>query len=151
MLVYIIDAFNLLHKIPKLRKSASPHQELINYIRVNKLTGSFNNKGILVFDGYPNAGQLYNCDFKILFSCDKTADEVIKKTILQVKAKTELRVVSDDRELKDFAKGQGAVSVGNAEFLKLHRLQQGEDNGKHISYIVAKEITDELRGIWLKE
>ena len=53
MLTYIIDGFNLLHKIRGLKNSYTPQQDLIKYIRSNRLTGSSNNRVIIVFDGHP--------------------------------------------------------------------------------------------------
>lgn len=153
MLVYIIDAFNLAHKIPELKKSPSVKTDLLNYIKKKNLTGSVNNKVIIVFDGYPELNLSYGDDYKVFFSCDKKADDVIKAKIDGIKNRPQVRVVSDDREIKDYAKKSGAVALGNSEFLKTKNKAQHKNSGssKDISYADAKEITDELREIWLKE
>lgn len=150
MLVYIIDGFNLAHKIPSIKKSASPQRDLIQYIYLHKLTGSNNNKVIIVFDGYMPAMFQSECQFEIIYSGQKTADDVIKQRLDNLKNRSQIIVVTDDREIRDYVKQKCAVSVRVGEFLKEKKIAKPE-NRKDISYVLQKEITDELRKVWLKE
>ena len=57
-------------------------------------------------------------------------------------------VVSDDREIKDYARGMRARLCSTADFLKLKKKSQV--GSKDISYSLQHEITEEMRKIWLK-
>jgi len=150
MLVYIIDGFNVVHKVCALKASPNPWQDLISYIRQKKLTGSKNNKVCIVFDGNPRLDALSERQFQILFSCEKDADSIIKEKIQKAKNKRQIVIVSDDREIRSFAKAQGANLLSVADFIKVKQKQTKEPD-KDISYSLQREITEELRKIWVKE
>jgi len=146
MLVYIIDGFNLIHKVPKLKNSSFPQKALVDYIRLNKLTGSRNNQVVIVFDGYMPAGiTAKEAGFKILFSAAKSADELIKSKVASTRQKSEVVVVSDDRQIKDFIKLQGARSLGTLDFIKKKPKKMPVEGDKDISYSLQYEITEDLR------
>jgi len=150
MLVYIIDAFNLVHRVKSLKSSDTPHRDLIRYIRTNKLTGSWSNKVIVVFDGRVNEDALRERgDFEVVFSGELSADEIIKKRVDRTKNRSETVVVSDDRQIRDITKRQGARSYRIDDFIKTRKKE--EKSEKEISYGLQHEITEELRKIWLKE
>ena len=153
MLVYIIDGFNVVHKISNLKKSTTPHVDLINYIRNNKLTGSRNNKVIIVFDGGVNLqAKAVALNFKVLFSLEKSGDDLIELELKKIKNKSQVVVVSDDREIRDFTKTYGAQSMRVLSFIeKKTKKVKVEEITKEISYSTQREITEELRKIWLKE
>lgn len=154
MLLYIIDGFNLVYKIPSVKNSDIPQLELIHYIKNNKLTGSHNNKVIIIFDGALQMDAKREAEFDVIFSGEISADDLIKSRINKIKNSkfplSEVIVVSDDREIRDYAKKQGAVSERAVDFIKPHS-SSGKEEVKDISYPLQKEITDELRRIWLKE
>lgn len=154
MLLYIIDGFNLVHKIPSVKKSDIPQLELIHYIKNNKLTGSHNNKVVIVFDGALQMEAKKEAEFEVIFSAERSADDLIKLRIDKIKSSkyplSEVIVVSDDREIRDYAKKQGAVSERAGDFIKPAKKIVKEES-KDISYPLQKEITDEMRKIWLKE
>lgn len=152
MLVYIIDGFNLIHKISNIRGSFRPHLELIHYIRNNKLTGSKNNRVLIVFDGKANLDAAREKgDFEIFFSQEQSADDLIKIKLSKFKRTSEVVVVSDDREIRDAAKKFGARVCRTGDFLKTKKKQTDQEGAKDISYTLQREITEELRKIWLKE
>jgi len=153
MLVYIIDGFNLLHKIPGLKVlQFSPHKELLDYISQNRLSGSPKNKVTVVFDGYPPQDKFPSGEFRVLYSGAAKADDVIMRQVEASKNRQDLRVVSDDRQIRDHARLHRAGNIGVDEFLKTDKrpvLAEDADQ-KDISYNLQKEITDEMRRIWLK-
>lgn len=152
MLVYIIDGFNLIHKISNLEGSSRPHLELIYYIRNNKLTGSKNNRVLIFFDGGPNLDAVRaRGNFEIFFSHGQSADDLIKEKLSKFKKTSEVIVVSDDREIRDAAKKFGAKICRTADFLKTKKKQIAREDVKDISYALQHEITEELRKIWLKD
>jgi hypothetical protein len=159
MLLFIIDGFNLTHAIDnisrgadkgfKFKNSSTPQQDLIHYIKARRLTGSRNNKVIIVFDGYQPQAGLTDSGFKIIFSGSLSADQLIIEEIKQAKKKSETLVVSDDRQIRDAARKQRARSLRTADFVKPDEKPKSPD--KDISYPLQREITEELRKIWLKE
>jgi len=159
MLLYIIDGFNLVHKIPSVKTSEIPQFELIQYIKKNKLSGSARNNVVIVYDGMPQASVSGEREFQIIFSQEVSADELIKQRIDKIKNHrycpiSEVVVVSDDREIREHAIKSGAVSLRTMDFLKIKKESPKDDRkeeDKDISFPLQKEITDELRKIWLKE
>jgi predicted RNA-binding protein with PIN domain len=156
MLLFIIDGFNLIHKVSSLKTSANPQLSLIHYIKEHKLTGSANNKVVIVFDGMPQIDAAKEREFEIIFSQEKPADDLIKERILKIKKYpkhpiSEVIVASDDREIRDYAKKEGAVSQRASEFLRLKVSKSKAADEEEISYPLQAEITEELRKIWLKE
>lgn len=155
MLLYIIDGFNLVHKIPTVKKSNEPRRDLINYILNNKLTGSLNNKVIVAFDGYPpdNFSWQGQGNLKVVFSGELSADAVIMRRLQNMPNKPEVVVVSDDREIRDAAKLAGAKICRTGDFI--HRANNSKlssnSEEKSINRALEKEITDELRKHWLEK
>lgn len=152
MLQYIIDGFNVVHKISSLKRSATPRADLIHFIKKHKLTGSHNNKVTVVFDGAPSQEIISEPWVKIMYSDRCPADDLIIAQIKKTKNTSQLIVVSDDREIRDCAKAYRARSVKVLDFITPKRTGKPKiKDQKDISYTLQKEITDQMRKIWLKE
>jgi len=152
MLVYIIDGFNLVYKIASLKKSTTPQRDLIQYIRVNNLTGSRNNKVIVVFDGKSDhLLQQQEKIFEVIFSFQRTADEIIIQRVNRMKNKSQIVVVRDDHQIRDAIKAAGAKALGVTTFIKPRNKSEKNEKTKDIGYVWAHEVTEELRKIWLKD
>ena len=153
MLLYIIDGFNLVHKIPQVKRSTRPRQDLITYINDKKLTGSPNNKVLIVFDGYPPDDFYFRGRFQVVFSNELSADEIIMTRLGSAGNKSEVIVVSDDREIRDAARAAKARVCRTKDFIyqPAKAKSQSKEKTKDISYTLQKEITDELRKHWLGE
>lgn len=151
MLTFLIDGFNLLHRIPGLVNSPSPHHELIQYIRKNKLTGSSKNKVVIVFDGFDNMRTPVDREYQIRFADERTADDVIKDIIRKSRNRSQIIVVSDDREIRDCARGEGAVSYRTNEFLRKGSSKKGFGDDRPVNCSSMIEITEELEKIWIKK
>lgn len=152
MLIYLIDAFNLIHKIEPILDSATPHSDLVRHMIKNSLTGSHTNKAIVVFDGHEPKGQLIECPFDIVFSKNRTADDVIKGKVSAAKNKRQLVVVSDDNSVRNHARGEGAKVMGTMEFLKHIPKRKGQDRTKDEKAMdedKREKLTKELENIWL--
>jgi len=151
MLVYIIDGFNLIHRLKELKNSSTPHRDLIHYLKNRRLTGSRNNKVIIVFDGKLNwEAKKEVTDFELVFSGSISADEVIEQRVEKIKNRSEVIVVSDDRQVRQTSKTQGARDCRIADFIREKAKNSPSREQKQISYLDQREITEELRRIWLK-
>jgi len=153
MLTYIIDGFNLVHRINDVKRSLTPHRDLIRYIKENRLVGSQNNRVIVVYDGHENDDVKYESQFQVRFSYDETADEVIKSIVKSYENKDKLIVVSDDREVRDAARLEGASICRTGAFLSKKKVLKGPDvpdrDEKDINCSEMIDITEELEKIWV--
>lgn len=110
----IIDAYNLIHKIPELRILLKQSQDVCVDTMVSKLLGHYHGKRIkviLVFDGSGKNRSLGMIEVK--FSSTQTgydfasADLMIKHLIEKAKNPKLVMVVSSDREITWFARDCG--------------------------------------------
>jgi len=147
MLLYIIDGYNLLHKIPGMRRSQTPQADLIAYIRKHRLIGSSRNRALICFDGYPPQGYTASHDFKIMFSGLDSADDLIRSRVDNEPNPAKILVVTDDRQIRDYARTKKVSSLYCREFL-CPKPVAGKENTKDISYSLQSEITEEMRKIW---
>jgi predicted RNA-binding protein with PIN domain len=158
MLRYIIDGWNLVHKIPQIKNRPRPQQDFVSFIKNNRLTGSKNNRVTIVFDGYGNINDLIQeKDFRIIYSQQRSADDVIIDIVRRAKHKKQLLVVSDDRQIISQIKSYGANYLSTSNFLKpknknKFNSSQGKYDTKYkkISRQLQKEITDYLKKKWLE-
>ena len=129
---------------------------MISYIRSNNLTGSKTNKVIIVFDGR-SLPELHAQErhFQVIFSDQITADEIIIDKVRHLPNKSEILVVSNDRSLAAAIKNFGAKNITIADFIKKNKSRKVSQKQTHadkdISYVLQREITEEMRKIWLKD
>ncbi len=154
---YIIDGYNLIkHRsfAPKTNIH-DPRFALIQFLRREKPCGSLKNKVTIIFDGYSEDLSLRGLEFEVIFSCETSADERIKKMVESEPLPKSLVVVSDDRQIRDFAKLCGVVSLGIGEFLtppgKKTAGTKGDSPKSELSYNAAQKINEELRKLWLEK
>ncbi len=151
MLRFIIDGYNLVHKIAKIKDSVAPCAELLFFIYKNKLSGSPKNKVWIIFDGRRPPYDLDSFQYKVLFSCDKSADDLIVEEIERAKNKKQIVVVTDDRQLGYRARLLGVQIYSVDKFITKKKKPKAEEKKKNIEYSLQREITEELRKIWLDE
>jgi predicted RNA-binding protein with PIN domain len=154
---YIIDGYNLIkHRSFAARANTrDPRFALIQFLRQEKPCGSLKNKVTIVFDGYSGDFSLRGLEFEVVFSCEASADEWIKKIVETTQAVKSLIVVSDDRQVRDFSRICGVMTIGIEEFLKSSSKKASvskDDSSKaQLSYSAAHKINEELKKIWLKK
>jgi len=152
MLVYIIDGWNVVHKLKKIKTAARPRQALVDHIRKHGLTGSVNNKVIVVFDGFfPLDEMRPEPDYRIMFSEEREADDLIIEQIERGNNPKQKVVVSDDRKIVSAARLKGVKVLPVREFIALKKKKKAEPEGpeKNIKYSDQRDITEEMRKIWL--
>ena len=122
---------------------------------MERLCGSENNRVWVVFDGYSDSSldNLKGNNLNIIFSCNQSADERIKKILELSDNAKNVVVVSDDKEIIFFAKGFRARAMSVEEFIengikpKMIRRDLGESK---IGFNAMQKINEELRKLWLK-
>lgn len=165
MRTYIVDAFNLAHKIFPANCQQDNHQAIIDFIWRGSLKGSDRNQLVLVFDGARVEG-LQNRGFTLKFGNSKKADDVIKSYIANSPLNTELVVVSDDNEIKSSAKSFGKKTCSISEFTSKTQLASKNINTskygktsknsrtsseKSLPKSVEEKITAEFEKLWVKD
>ncbi|MFA5089771.1 MAG: NYN domain-containing protein [Candidatus Omnitrophota bacterium] len=167
-LEYIVDGYNVAkHALvaPYLSKNKKDCRiALLDFIREMRLSGSPRNEVRVVFDGYPGEdGFLADITgIKAIFSKGESADEVIRRLAEGSGNPKRLVVVSDDKEVRFFARAAKAGILGVEEFV--NRRKTGVTNKGHprqrnspkdlekdeLNYSQAERINEELKNIWLK-
>ncbi len=154
---YIIDGYNLIKHRSFIPASNihDPRFALILFLRQKKPCGSPKNKVTIIFDGYSGDFSLQELEYEVIFSCESSADERIKEIVESAAVARNLVIVSDDRQIRDFARLCGALLLGIEEFLgRGEKKKRVEDNGQSkpdLSYGDTQKINEELRNLWLKE
>jgi hypothetical protein len=147
----------VIHQVTELKNSKTPHIDFLKFIRKHNLIGSSHNRALIVFDGHPVKEAQSNDNLTIIFSCAQSADDIIKNKLGAFKNNRQVIVVSDDNEIRQFAKICAITRMPVKEFLgkyiKAKQIKQVSDNEnkKDISYSVQREITEEMTRIWLKD
>ncbi len=154
MLWYIIDGWNVAHKVKELKRSSLMYEELVYFIIRNGLTGSKNNRVTIVFDGNCSTEERrWPNNVNVIFSGEESADEVICRKVSRSKRKNHIVVVSNDRKIRDYVRMHGVSVKRVEEFLarSIKDKTRAISSGKSISYRLQREITEELKKIWLGE
>ena len=121
-LQYIIDAYNLINHPafkPVSKSALNIQYALADFIRSNKLTGSKNNRLILVFDGFsPPAEEVPSQNGLLcMFSRTKEADELIKRIVEDSVCPKNIVVVSDDKKIiKTWSRRSTICSIRSSSF-----------------------------------
>ncbi|MFH0935314.1 MAG: NYN domain-containing protein [Candidatus Omnitrophota bacterium] len=157
-LQFVIDGYNIIRH-PLLASTSSKGREqraaFIEFMHSNKLTGSPNNSVTIVFDGYPDSGLLEE-DFKdinIIFSRRQSADERIKAIVERSAGAKNIVVVSNDKEIKFFARSLGANVLAVEEFIgqKKKKRTASQPLKPELKPSQMHSINRELRKLWLGE
>jgi len=148
-MAYLIDGNNFIGHTSRLaQRDPRSKRELTAKLWIfYKMTRS---RIFLVFDGPPDPKiseqKFPEGSFSVIFpDMDENADSVIKDIISQQEVLKKFNVVSSDRELKDYARQQGAKSMTCEEFnkelksaLKKHRKQRELE--KHVRIPTPLEV-----------
>ena len=168
-LQYIIDGYNLINHplfAQVHKKSQDPRLSLLEFIRTKKPCGSSKNKVIVIFDGYPAPSfkSGYDCPgIDVVFSKGITADQKIKAMLEKATNCRVVIVVSDDNEIKFFARSYRAKAMGIEEFVKSAipdasdvsrkgklKTQKSDLLKPELTYVQISKINKELKSLWLK-
>lgn len=162
-LQYIVDGYNVLrHRAFKGlgKKADDPCVTLARTITAHHLTGSRKNEVVLVFDGYrPSRANLVDDPgITVVFSCDDSADAAIRRMIERAPNPRVVVVVTDDNEIRFFAREARCAVLGVEEFLnagaRADKGAQGPERDARkadLNFTQMEQINKELRQRWLKE
>lgn len=157
-LQYIIDGYNVIRHqaFSHPLKTKNSRRSLIEFIRFEKPCGSAKNSCLVVFDGYPEAWNVRESDdyVQVIFSGEESADERIKRIIEKSGNPRIVTVVSDDKEIKFFAKAQAANWLSVEEFLLRKKnvkiIDKNDSNKPGLTFQEMDQINKEFKQKWLK-
>ncbi|MBU0633942.1 MAG: NYN domain-containing protein [Candidatus Omnitrophica bacterium] len=157
---YIIDGYNAVYKIDSLKDNSlrNKRDALIGLIERHEPQGSLRNEVTVVFDGKPEvSGCEHKGQINVLFSKNESADEKIKKIVEKSSNPKRIVIVSDDRQVIYYCRSLGAKVKSVAEFFgfghKKNKFSRDEapPDKPALDPDTAKNITDQLKNLWLKE
>jgi len=163
LMEYIVDGFNVIKTsfIKKYEKYGIEGAQgfLIDILeRYKKKHPSV--EITVVFDGKsPSISFYQKRRIKIIFSNEITADEKIRKILENKKNKTQIQVVSDDREIQEFSKIIGSKFLKVDAFLEIVYPYEKKETvkketvkkEKDINYRLKLEIEKELKNFYGKK
>lgn len=127
---------------------------MLEAIKRNKLCGSLNNRVTVVFDGYSGiSDKNIETDIRVVFSRNESADERIRRIVENFGNPKNLIVISDDNEIKFFARAVGAKAVSVEDFFgaKLNsQVKKRVNEDLELNFSQKHKITEELKKLWLK-
>lgn len=140
---------------PANKRNKDQRIALLEFINVNKLAGSPNNKVTVVFDGYPD-NELAGNNFygiNVVFSKGASADERIKSMLERCQGAKGIVVVSNDKEIKFSARSLGAAVLKVEEFVEKKNKRQTAclNSQPELTHTQMHKINTELKKLWLGE
>lgn len=151
---YVIDGYNLIKSTPALNKSnlCDSRQALLNLLDIHRPQG--NNKVSVVFDGKDGvfSSQKKSCA-QVIFTKNQSADDKIKEIIQASRNPANIVVVTNDRDIRFFARQYSAGFKSVEEFLSKFNSKSPpllDEGKKPLSAFIEADITEEMRRIWLK-
>ena len=150
---YIIDGYNLIHKIPQLagKRLRSQREGLLRLLEGTSAQNPQLKNLTVVFDGRAEiiSGHIRS-SVKTIFSKNESADKKIKQIVESSSFARDTAVVSDDREIRFYIGSLGAKKVSVREFLKKISRRRQRQQTFELDMQQVNKINRELEQIWLK-
>lgn len=153
---FILDGYNLVKRAfdNNSKSLKSSREKFLAFVEKYHPQGSPRNKITVVFDGKEDFSQEnYFTSFKVIFSKGEDADSCIRGLVEKAANPKNIVVVTNDKELKFFARRSGTQIMSTDEFLSKVKVYKhvAADEGKELSFYLSNKITSELGDIWLKK
>ena len=151
---YIIDGYNVIHKIEQLRgkRLRSQREGLIRFLEMAQATNGKLKDLTVVFDGQSDVfAPDMRSPIKVIFTKGNSADKKIKRMLESSSFARDIAVVSDDREISFYARTLRAKKISVAQFLKVASASfiEQKNHSFKLDEIEAEKINRELEKVWL--
>jgi len=160
---YLLDGYNISNQLPvkALDNLEDQRRNLVRLIENTRPQGSLRNKVTVIFDGvsgYENTQ--ISPIINVVFSRDESADNKIKRMVEKATQKSQMIVVTNDRDIQYSVRANGAKTMDVKTFLDQGKKKvvsrnkkpgPKEDRGKNIPKSVEFKITDEMKDIWINK
>jgi len=151
---YIIDGYNLVHKIQRLqgKKLRTQREALIVILELAQLTNRCLKDLTVVFDGQHGVlAPPLNSLVKVIFAKGISADKKIKQMVASSSYARDIGVVSDDRQIRSSANALGAKKISVESFLKLIHSSGKKPRSFKLEREEKEKINQELEKVWLQD
>ena len=153
----IVDGYNLIHAIPELAEAIETSLEHARNLLLARLKSYTIRKSvavIVVFDGtQPPLGvdePVSTRNLIVKFSRTPfKADPLIMNLVRQEPNRKSLTVVSDDREIGDFARQNNAGVLSSQAFFE-RITRRSEAGSRHVEQKFNSEMSDEELAEWMR-
>ncbi len=153
---FVIDGYNLIKQTAVLNKInlEDSREALVRFLKIRRPQG--NNYVTVVFDGARGGFYCRDLpDIEVVFSSHQSADDKIKRMVERSPNPRNMVVVTNDREIRSFARLYQAQLKKVEEFLDKFNSPDNArvgpcDDNKALSPQKASEITEEMKKLWLK-
>ena len=153
--IYIVDGYNLIHTVDQLSKHLEENLEKARVNLESLIRNYLSLKAVKVYLVYDGAKIGYvqsqpSTNLKIIFSKPpEKADPIIKKLIQQFSNKSRIFVVTLDRDILEFVKQEGALSLTTEEFYqRMIKREKAADWDKKYEGNLSQEEVDEWLDIF---
>ena len=148
MKTIIIDANNVIHKDAQLKALFNKDKEAAQLALVEKVKAGLNKdeKAVFVFDGF---GKSTNSS--VIYSENKTADELIRKRIENFTDVKKLTIVSSDNGITGLARVCGCTVKSSENFLNEISKKQNVTSGKNINQNYLYDLNEKPESMNKKE
>ena len=150
-MLFVLDAYNIIGKM-RLRREADVRCAFLRFLLRHPISFSRKNRIVVVFDGHRNPDIISEFPyFEIVFSGEDTADRKIEAFLIRNRPSAGF-VVSDDREVRFYARQAGVSFLSVSEFLSWQEQEEDKETEKEeIPAEDKREINEELYRLWLKD
>lgn len=146
---YYIDGNNLIGKVKNLwalqQKDKQASREKLSFI-LDRYFSTRNHKVVLYFDGHSNVS-INTSKLKIMYSENRTADDIIKTAIERNKNPRNLVVVTSDHSLMDFSRVCNCEVVSSTEFAQEIMRPASKDEEEEKKKSISDDDIKKLFGI----
>ena len=147
---WVLDGYNVIHAIPSLKNllthdADSAREQLIQSIA--RLTLRKKIRCTVVFDGHPpdHHRPSLHAPVHVMYSFPLIADDTIKKIIDKTKNRSQLIVITSDREILSHARMQSCTTHSAKHFANLLRDEKSSSDEK-----TDQPLSDAQVQQWLK-
>jgi len=126
---------------------------LIQFIISDKIFRNPRNSVTVIFDGYCHDQRQYgDYGVKVIFSGDISADDKIRQVIESSANRKNMVAVSDDKEIRLFARAFKVKAMAVDEFIPEPVKANADDSvaKTDLTYTQIEKINKELRKLWLE-
>lgn len=152
---WLIDAYNLMHKIPRISRKLQTNVDEARFLmaeKISRLCVEQKKSAALIFDGAPGNTQIKVKRVSIFYSFSKKADDLIIARLNKKEASKHWILVTDDQELIQHAHRNGVKILKASAFIKTTKrksIKKSDNKGTqnysvHSDVIVSQKEVDEM-------
>jgi predicted RNA-binding protein with PIN domain len=124
---YVIDGYNFGYSVRLVGEGRNDAAAVVGFLRNSSALTNRANEATVVFDGAGKVADAHR--IKVIFSCGREADEVIKERLESVPRgkRRNYTAVTDDRSLAAYCRSLGVRAISAAKFTAIPERKSRKD------------------------